>query len=248
MRNFGLIGYPLGHSFSKKYFSEKFVKERIMDCRYENYPIEAIEEFPSLISSIDNLVGLNVTIPYKEKVIPYLDQLDDSAKEIGAVNTIKFQIDEGKLKAKGYNTDAYGFMKTIEDYLKPIHKMALILGTGGAAKAVEWSLQKLGLEVRYVSRRPKDESILSYEALDADTMKDYKVIVNSTPLGMHPKVEAYPPIPYEVLDSSYILYDLVYNPLETRFLQLGKEKKASVINGLPMLHNQAEKAWSIWMS
>ncbi len=242
---FGLIGYPLSHSFSKKYFSDKFLKEGISDCYYELFPLNDIAEFPALIKKHPNLKGLNVTLPYKELVIPFLDKLDESAAAIGAVNTIK--IDSGKLS--GYNTDAYGFEKSLTDFIKknqskPIQK-ALVLGTGGASKAVTYVLKKLNIFYLTISRNP-EKGDLTYDDLDQNIISNTQLIVNTTPLGMAPKKDTFPMIKYEWLDSNHFLFDLVYNPEKTVFLTRGKNQGCSVMNGLPMLHLQAEKAWEIW--
>ena len=248
MRKLGLIGYPLGHSFSAGYFAEKFKKLNITDCRYDNYPIENIDLLTSLLKNETELIGLNVTIPYKEKVIPYLTELHPYAKGIGAVNTIKInRLGEG-VKLVGFNTDSYGFRQSLLPALKSSHKKALILGTGGAAKAVEWVLHDLNLETVYVSRFPKNDKILSYTDLTANVIKEYTVIVNSSPLGMYPNTGACPAIPYEHIGVSHILYDLIYNPLKTLFLQYGEQQGATIINGLRMLQLQADKAWEIWNS
>lgn len=243
-RLFGLIGYPLSHSFSKKYFAEKFATLDISDAYYELFPIPSIEEFPELISRHKNLIGINVTIPYKEVVIPFLDELDPAAAEIGAVNTIKIQ--DGYLK--GYNTDVYGFGYALEKAMQTKDLQldkALILGTGGAAKAVHYQLREMGITPTFVSRR-EVEGAYSYQELDTSLLAEHKLIVNTTPLGMSPKVDTYPAIPYEALSEGHLLYDLVYNPPETLFLKKGKEQGAEVINGLEMLVQQAEKAWEIW--
>ena len=247
VKRLGLIGYPLGHSFSAGYFAEKFKKERIDGYSYENFPIENIELFPSLIEENPDLIGLNVTIPYKEKVIPFLNELTDEAKSIGAVNTIKIIRKEGeKPYLIGHNTDCFGFQESLKPLLKGYHHKALILGTGGAAKAVEYVLKNIGLEVRYVSRNPEDENVYRYEDLEGEVFNIFKVIVNSTPLGMHPKVDQCPPLPYELLNQENLLYDLVYNPAETLFMKKGKEQGALTQNGLPMLQLQAEGAWKFW--
>lgn len=245
MREFGLIGYPLGHSFSKKYFGEKFEAENI-DARYELYPLEVIDKFPELIQKVE-LTGLNVTIPYKEKVMKYLDELDETAAKIGAVNVIKFIREGDKTRLKGYNSDAIGFENSIKKSLGILHKKALILGTGGASKAIKYTLEKLGLEVTYVSRT-RTESILSYKDLTKDIIEENLLIANSTPLGMYPDVDACPDIPYEHISSEHILFDAIYKPDLTLFLQKGEEKGAKTINGLEMLYGQAEAAWKIWNS
>lgn len=241
MKLFGLIGYPLSHSFSKRYFTQKFESEKI-DAQYENYPLKAIEEFPALIKNY-NLSGINVTIPYKQDVIPYLDSMSEEAKKIGAVNTI--QIRDGKLK--GNNTDCYGFEQSLLPFLKPSHKHALVLGTGGASKAVVFVLDKLGIEWKYVSRT-KFSNVLTYKEINAEIVKSHPLIINTTPLGMYPNVEECPEIDYDAIGENHLLYDLVYNPEETLFLQKGKSKGATIKNGLEMLHLQAEKAWEIWNS
>ncbi len=247
IKKLGLIGYPLTHSFSARYFAEKFKNEGISGYTYENFEIPRIEDFPNVIKNNPEILGLNVTIHYKEQIIPYLDELDDEAKEIGAVNTIKvIRSVDGSVKLKGFNTDIYGFRETLKPLLKMNHYKALILGTGGAAKAVEYVLKKIGLSVLYVSRNPESENERSYIELNEFAVKDFPVIVNSTPLGMHPKVDACPDIPYEFLNENNLLYDLIYNPAETLFMKKGAEKGAITQNGLGMLKLQAEKAWSIW--
>jgi shikimate dehydrogenase len=242
LKQYGLIGFPLTHSFARSYFAEKFKREQVSNCTYENFPLASIEEFPSLLKSQPGLEGLNVTIPYKESVIGYLDQLDGMATDIGAVNTIK--IEGGKLV--GYNTDVYGFTQSILPLLEQYHMRALILGTGGSSKAVAHGLKKMGLDVQFVSRHPEFSNELSYSDLDGDTIREYKVIINCTPLGMYPSVDDSPPIPYEYLTPSHLLFDLIYNPEETVFLKRGKEKGAKTSNGLEMLRLQAEQSWKIW--
>lgn len=242
MKHYGLIGYPLTHSFSKKYFGEKFQRENIADCVYENFPLAAIEDFTTLIKTQKELVGLNVTIPYKEAVIPYLDALDDTARDIGAVNTIK--IAEGKLK--GFNTDVFGFMQSIMQFVEPHHNSALILGTGGSSKAVAWSLRKMGIDYLFVSRNPASDVEISYDALNEDVIRQKKIIINTTPRGMFPLVDDAPEIPYESITPLHLLFDLVYNPEETLFLKKGKQQQAKTKNGLEMLQLQAERSWQIW--
>jgi len=247
-KKLGLLGYPLTHSFSAKYFAEKFKNENIEGFTYENFEIPTIEEFTDVIKNNPEIVGLNVTIPYKEKIIPFLDELDDEAREIGAVNTIKVIRTADGVKLKGYNTDIYGFKETLTPLLKMNHYKALILGTGGAAKAVEYVLKKIGLDVLYVSRNPESDSERSYNEINDVALKNFPVIVNSTPLGMHPKVDVCPDIPYEHLTEDNLLYDLIYNPGETLFMKKGAEQGANTQNGLGMLKLQAEKAWEIWNS
>lgn len=236
----GLIGYPLSHSFSKGYFTEKFRKENIPNHVYETYPIERIELVEDLMNN-ENLSGLNVTIPYKEVVIPFLDELDDTAKEIGAVNTIKIR----NGKKIGYNTDCHGFEMSFSPLLQAHHTKALVLGTGGASKAVVYALKKLGISYQYVSRNGGDDK-WSYEQISPEILQEYTVIINTSPLGMYPNVNTLPPLPYEAITDKHYLYDLVYNPEVTAFLQKGLDKNATTKNGIDMLYLQAEKAWTIW--
>ena len=245
MKKYGLLGYPLGHSFSKNYFNQKFEAEKI-DAEYLNFEIPDIKEIKSVIKENPELNGLNVTIPYKQQVIPYLDDLDDDARLIGAVNVIKFSKGLfGKVKLKGYNSDIIGFKQSIEPLLKDHHRKALILGTGGASKAVFHGLKQLGIAATFVSRQSK-EYCITYEEITEKIMEQYHVIVNTTPLGMYPNVNACPNIPYELLTSDHLLYDLLYNPDETLYMQKGKERGAVVKNGLEMLLLQAFAAWEIW--
>ena len=245
MKKYGLLGYPLGHSFSRNYFNQKFEAERI-DAEYLNFEIPEIKEIKNVIKENPELNGLNVTIPYKEQVIPYLDDLDEDARLIGAVNVIKFSKGLfGKVKLKGYNSDIIGFKQSIEPLLKEHHRKALILGTGGASKAVFQGLKQLGVASTFVSRKAK-EYCITYEEITPKVMEQYTVIVNTTPLGMYPTVPACPHIPYDLLTSDHLLYDLLYNPDETLFMRKGKEKGAVVKNGLEMLLLQAFAAWEIW--
>lgn len=243
MRFFGLIGYPLGHSFSKKYFTEKFDKEGI-NGRYDLYELREIEEFAGLKNMTD-LCGLNVTIPYKQQIIPFLDELDPVATEIGAVNVIKFIRLNNELKLKGFNSDAVGFVQSIQPYLRPHHRKALILGTGGASKAIDYSLRMMGVETKFVSRSPANGQF-SYQDLNEDILTEYHVIINASPVGTFPHVDSCPDIPYRFLTSGHLLFDSVYNPAETLFLQKGKAQGTSVLNGEGMLTGQAEAAWKIW--
>lgn len=238
---FGLIGKDISYSFSKKYFTEKFSDMGMDDHSYENFDLQAIEDFKSLVENNKNLKGLNVTIPYKEAVIPYLTDLDKQAKRIGAVNTIQFT-DSG---LKGFNTDAYGFQTTLLPYLKSHHKKALILGSGGASKAVAYVLGELGIVHTYVSRKPMDNQI-GYQDLNEKVMQEFTVLVNCTPLGTSPNVEQKPDIPYTYLTNKHFLFDLIYNPEKTAFLKEGEIRGASISNGLRMLQLQADKAWEIW--
>jgi shikimate dehydrogenase len=241
-RQFGLLGKGIAYSFSKKYFTEYFTMGNCDACTYENFDVQTIAVFPSIISSNPDLKGLNVTIPYKESVIPYLDKLSQSAAQIEAVNVIRFT---RKGKLKGYNSDYYGFMKSIQPLLLTHHKKALVLGTGGAAKAVAFALDRLGLSYTYVSREAR-EGMLDYAAITATTFEEYHVVINCTPLGTSPNTEAFPPIPYAYFTEKHIAFDLVYNPEETQFLKKAKANGAVIKNGYEMLVFQAEKAWKIW--
>ncbi|MDR0873421.1 MAG: shikimate dehydrogenase [Prevotellaceae bacterium] len=275
MKHYGLIGYPLGHSFSQKFFTEKFAQENI-DADYQLFPIEQIDLFPTLLAENPNLCGLNVTIPYKEKIIPFLDELDETAREIGAVNVIKLVLpviagstrnpigqEEQRglrvkpamtetqkpamteLTLKGYNSDVIGFENSLKPLLQPHHKKALILGTGGAAKGVAYILRKLSIHYIIVSRTPKSGQI-SYADINADLLRDYTLIINTTPIGTFPKTDVCPDIPYKELTNKHLLYDLIYNPEKTLFLQRGEAQGATIKNGLEMLHGQALAAWDIW--
>jgi shikimate dehydrogenase len=241
-KKFGLVGKELSHSFSKKYFDEKFSKTLFEDCSYHNFEIASIEDFPNLIKANPDLNGLNVTIPYKESIIPFLDAVSEKASLIGAVNVIRFT---KKGKWKGYNSDWYGFKKSIEPLLQPHHKKALILGTGGASKAVAFALNKLGIFYSFVSRENKENTI-DYNFINATTFDNYQIVINCTPLGTSPNIKECPPIPYEFFTDKHLAFDLVYNPEETKFLKKAKKKGAITKNGYEMLVFQAEKAWNIW--
>lgn len=245
MRCFGLIGLPLSHSFSKKYFTEKFEREGIMDCRYDSYPIEHIDLLMSLILSNPDLLGLNVTIPYKEQVINLLNEIDPEAAAIGAVNTIRIFREDKTTWLKGFNTDVYGFRESIGPFMRPRPDKAFILGTGGSSKAVAFVLKNMGMEVTFVSRNPRHENHISYKELP-NLITPPSIIVNATPAGMYPNINDCPDIPYELITPGHILFDLVYNPPETLFLSKGKERGATIINGLQMLQLQAERSWEIW--
>jgi len=245
MKTYGLIGFPLEHSFSQKYFTEKFRDENI-EARYLNFAISDIKFFPDLLDKHPYLAGLNVTIPYKQSVMDYLDELDPVAKEVGAVNVIQVKWNNKKPYLKGYNSDIIGFSRSISPLIKENHKKALILGTGGASKAVAYALSQMGLLYRFVSRNPSHSSQVSYEALNSENIKDFKVIVNTTPAGMSPNVDNCPPLPYESISSDHLAFDLIYNPESTLFMKKCAEKGATVKNGLEMLHLQAEGAWEIW--
>ncbi|MBB6611425.1 shikimate dehydrogenase [Pontibacter sp. Tf4] len=245
MQRYGLIGKKLGHSFSKRYFTEKFTREGITDAAYELYELPTIAGLPGLLQREPELVGLNVTVPYKEEVMPLLDELDEAAARIGAVNTIK--ITAGK--TIGYNTDYIGFRASLERFYPAATQKgrALVLGTGGAAKAVCAALEDLHINYTILSRSPKPGQLM-YQALTPELLQQYPLIINTTPLGMYPDTESCPDLPYEALTPQHYLYDLVYNPEETLFLKKGKEAGAQTINGLQMLHGQAEAAWLIWQS
>ncbi len=238
---FGLIGRNISYSFSEEYFAQKFKNLGLSDHSYENFDLAAIEEFQGLIANNKNLTGLNVTIPYKEAVIPFLDELSTKARKIGAVNTIKFT----KNGLKGYNTDIYGFGRSIEPFLKSHHQKALILGTGGASKAVAFVFDEIGIEYRFVSRNA-DADQFTYASLDQKIIEAHPIIVNCTPLGTYPNIHDLPDIPYRFLSSKHLLFDLIYNPEKTSFLQAGEQRGATILNGLKMLELQAEKAWQIW--
>lgn len=244
MDKYGLIGYPLVHSFSISYFNQKFIDEKI-DAVYENFEIPTIDLLPEVIDSNPDLRGLNVTIPYKQKVMPFLDAISQEAMAIGAVNVIKVTWEGGKSRLKGYNSDVIGFTKSIESMLEKFHKKALILGTGGASKAVDYGLKSLGLETVFVSRYQRPGTI-QYEDITPDIIKEYNVIVNCTPCGMYPHTEECPKLPYEAMDNRTILYDLIYNPDTTLFMKKGAEHGANTKNGLEMLLLQAFASWDFW--
>lgn len=241
MRRFGLIGFPLTHSFSQKYFTEKFKSEGI-DAVYENFSIESIDEIKDILND-PLLEGLNVTIPHKENIVPYLDICNDVVNEIKACNCIR--IINGLLH--GYNTDIIGFEKTFEKHLKAHHQKALVLGSGGASKAVKYILKQKGIDFKLVSRNPPSDGI-TYEQLNDSLMNEYTVIVNTTPLGMYPNIDSFPPLPYDAIGKKHYLYDLIYNPSITEFLMKGQEQGATIENGKDMLIIQAEESWKIWNS
>lgn len=247
MKKYGLIGYPLTHSFSKRFFTEKFEKEKI-DATYENFEIESISRVPEIVKTNPDLIGLNVTIPYKEKVIPFLDELEEAAEKVGAVNTVKINHKEDSVFLKGFNTDTYGFEASLKPLLKTHHTKALILGTGGASKAIKFVLNKLGIGFLSASIEELKEDEIRYEDIDQKMMEERLLIINATPLGTYPKTETFPPIPYEYISEKHLLFDLVYNPEETQFMKKGKEKGAAVKNGYEMLLQQALKSYEIWNS
>ena len=244
MDKYGLIGYPLGHSFSNVYFNQKFIDEKI-DAVYEKFEIPTIDLLPEVIDSNPNLRGLNVTIPYKQKVLPFLDAISPEARAIGAVNVIKVTRDGAKISLKGYNSDVIGFTKSIEPMLDKTHSKALILGTGGASKAVDYGLKSLGLETIFVSRFQRPGTI-QYEDITPNVIKEYNVIVNCTPCGMYPNTEECPNLPYQAMDNHTILYDVIYNPDTTLFMKKGAEHGANNKNGLEMLLLQAFASWEFW--
>ena len=241
MRLFGLIGYPLSHSFSKTYFSEKFERERITGCTYENFAIRSIEEFPELWRQHPELEGLNITIPYKEQVVPFLTGRSDVVRSIGACNCISR--DERGLS--GYNTDVPGFERSLRKKLQPAHRRALVLGTGGASKAVQYTLVKLNIPFLVVSRS-NTGTALTYAELTPEVVFEHPLIINTTPIGMYPEVNDLPPLPYEAIGKGHFLFDLVYNPPLTKFLEMGVKQGAVIENGYEMLVNQAEESWMIW--
>ncbi|OFX42663.1 MAG: shikimate dehydrogenase [Bacteroidetes bacterium GWA2_30_7] len=245
MKLYGLIGYPLEHSFSKKYFTKKFNTENLKDCSFELFSIDNINKINNLILSNPDLKGFSVTIPYKEQIIPFLTELDITASEIGAVNSVKIIRQKKNIDLIGYNTDTFGFTESLKPLVQNFNSSALILGTGGAAKAVEYSLRKLNIGFQLVSRTKSNKSI-TYNDLTENIINSHKLIINTTPLGMFPKIEECPLLPYNALTNKHILFDLTYNPEITTFLKKGIEKNSIIKNGLEMLHIQAEKSWDIW--
>ena len=245
MKLYGLIGYPLGHSFSKQYFTEKFKREGLKDCLFESFPIDSINKFEALIQTHPNLKGMGVTIPYKEQVLQFVDEMSEEVKSIGATNSIK--IVSNKLIA--YNTDIIGFEQSFKTGLQSYHTKALVLGTGGASKAVQYVLKQLGIPFLVVTRNEEmNEGFIQYHMIDSAIINEYKVIINCTPVGMSPNEDAAPDIPYGLLTKEHYLYDLVYKPAKTKFLQRGEENGATVLNGYDMLLIQAEASWEIWNS
>lgn len=241
MKIFGLIGFPLSHSFSASYFAQKFKRENISDCEYRNFPIDTIKKLPALIQKNPALQGLNITIPYKEQVLPFLDTQDRMVKETGACNCVIIQ----KKKLFGFNTDVTGFEESLKQQLKPEDKKALILGTGGASKAVAYVFRKLAIEFIFVSRENKQNAI-SYNDLNDQLVRTCTIIVNTTPAGMYPNISEAPPLNYDAITNKHFLFDLIYNPPLTKFLEEGVSKSARISNGLSMLEIQAEESWKIW--
>ncbi len=247
MKTFGLIGYRLGHSFSKNFFTRKFEKENLRDHEYVNFELDSIGEFPGLFEKNDHLYGLNCTIPYKQQVIPFLDEIREEAAEAGAVNTIKIIRQPEGLKLIGFNTDIYGFEHSFRPLLKEKHQKALILGTGGASKAVKYVLNKMGIVfLSATTKSEPGEREIRYEDIEDTLLREFLIIIQTTPLGMFPNNDVCPDIPYHLLTGDHLLYDLVYNPEETLFMKRGREKGATVKNGLEMLHLQAIRSWEIW--
>lgn len=244
MKNYGLIGYPLSHSFSKKFFENKFANENII-ANYVNYELESIELFPKLFNRI-SLSGLNVTIPYKKAVLPYLDELDDVSLSIGAVNTIVPSLKNGRWFLKGFNTDVYGFRQSIRSLLKNHHQKALIFGTGGASKAVAYVLNQYGITVNFISRSQLGPNVFSWDKMNDNMIEQHGILVNTTPVGMFPKLNECLPIPFNRVGANHLVIDLIYNPEETLFLKNCKSKGAQVLNGHRMLTCQALKSWEIW--
>lgn len=245
MKTYGLIGFPLSHSFSKKYFTEKFQNEGITDRQYELFSIEKIKALADLLVENDSLCGLNVTIPHKVGVLPFLNEIEEAAEKIGAVNCICIKRFEGETYLKGFNTDAYGFEESLKPLLTAQHRRALVFGDGGAAKAVKYVLEKLGIEYQIVVRKAVEGAIL-YSDVTPELLSTHKLLINTTPLGMSPNTDTFPEIDYTQIGSDHLAYDLVYNPLETAFLSKAAAKGAQIKNGLEMLYKQAEKAWAIW--
>lgn len=261
MKHYGLIGYPLSHSFSKKYFTEKFEKEGITDHAYDLFELQNLSDFPDLLRSKPNLCGLNVTVPHKIGVVHYMDWLSDEAKAVDAVNCIRITAESPveaafsgevgikghNFRLEGFNTDVYGFEHSLKPHLTHHHKKALLLGDGGAARAVKYVLEKLEIDYQVVTRRKAPHSIL-YGDLDSKIMGEHLLIINTTPVGTYPKIDECPPIPYEFITDKHLLFDLIYNPEETLFLQKGKAQGAAIKNGFQMLELQADRSWQIWQS
>jgi len=245
MRKFGLIGYPLGHSYSKKYFTEKFLNEQISDCSYENYELSDLDKFRELVANETDLCGLNITIPYKSEILKFLDFIEPEADEIGAVNVIKIKRHNRKIELKGYNSDVTGIRDSLLPFISDNVRNALVIGTGGSSRAVCYVLQKFGLKVNLVSRE-KRPGVMTYSDLDSAILGHTQLIINTTPLGMFPDTERKPDINYRLLSRNHILFDLVYNPEVTSFLKAGAEQGCLTISGIRMLHSQADRSWEIW--
>ncbi|MCF6365557.1 MAG: shikimate dehydrogenase [Bacteroidales bacterium] len=250
MKVYGLIGYPLTHSFSKTYFTNKFKDENIKDVSYLNLPILSVKLFSDILKTVNGIAGINVTSPYKEQIIPYLDELDETARKIGAVNVIKIINKNSKQKLIGYNTDVFGFMTSLKEHIPEDVNNALILGTGGAAKAVASALEILKINFKFVTSKnnKKNNKTLLYSELNSEVVKNNLLIVNATPLGLFPDINKKPDIPYQFITNKHLLFDLIYNPTKTLFLKEGEKKGATIVNGYEMLKYQAEKAWEIFNS
>ena len=245
MRKYGLIGFPLGHSFSKKYFTEKFAADQINDCSYENFPIDSVDRLPDLIRDNTDLCGLNVTIPHKTNILKYVDVMDTPVMEIGAANVLKLKRIKGVLQIYGYNSDITGIRDSLMPFISGNLKNALILGTGGSSRAVDYTLKKLGIHYSFVSRK-NGPGLINYRDINASMIEKTDLIINTTPLGMYPDITSKPEIDYDLLNENHILFDLVYNPEMTSFLKMGKERGCKIITGLKMLYSQAERSWEIW--
>lgn len=247
---YGLIGFPLSHSFSQKYFTDKFARKGLTDCSYKNFQIGSITELHDLLAKNTDLCGFNVTIPYKEQVIPCINELDDISAQVRSVNTVQVMRKDHAIYLKGYNTDVYGFSRSLQEWFVarscPLPAQALVLGTGGASKAIMYALHRLNIEAHAISRHASTDVYKTYLQLNAKDICDHQLIVNATPLGMYPNLNECPDIPYQYITGKHFLYDLIYNPEETLFLNKGKERGATVHNGRLMLHLQADKAWEIW--
>jgi shikimate dehydrogenase len=249
MKTYGLIGHRLGYSFSRNFFTEKFAKENLSEHEYVNFELDSIDEFPGIFEQENKIAGLNCTIPYKQQIMQFMNEIDTEAAQIGAVNTVKITYPEGKRHLKGFNTDCYGFEHSLNPMLEEKHKKALILGTGGASKAIKYILNKLQIE--YVSASIEEQLFdkeIRYNQITPELLKEYLIVIHATPIGTFPNVDNCSDIPYEAISSDHVLYDLVYNPEETLFLKKGKEQGAKTKNGLEMLHMQAIRAWEIWNS
>jgi len=247
MKTFGLIGHRLGYSFSKNFFTEKFAKENLQEHEYVNFELDSIDEFPGIFEGDKTICGLNCTIPYKQQIMPFLDEIDAEATQVGAVNTVKIMSKNGKRYLKGFNTDVYGFENSLRPMLREKHRKALILGTGGASKAIKHILNKLNIE--YISASIEEqlfEDEIRYNQIDEQLLKEHLIIIQATPLGTFPNVDACADIPYQYISADHVCFDLVYNPEETLFLKKAKAQGAKTKNGLEMLHLQAIRAWEIW--
>jgi shikimate dehydrogenase len=245
MRNFGLIGFPLEHSYSERYFTEKFVREKIADCEFKPYPLKSIEEFPALVKA-NHFEGLSITVPYKQSIIPFLNNLDEEARAVGAVNCVRFEYKGKKTISTGYNTDVTGFATLMQKVRMPKHIKALILGSGGAASAVAYVLQKRNIDYKIISRKASSKIVINYNELNQEMMLEHNLIINATPVGMYPQIKKCPDIPIQYITPNHVCIDLIYNPTRTSFLSISEKQGARILNGLAMLHSQAERSWEIW--